>query len=199
MLRTMASVLALTGVAYAQTGEGETPTTPVPATSSSDRVVYDAAFFTQYNPQTALDMVRQTPGFTLDGGDDRRGFSGAVGNLLIDGQRPSTKSQSVDGILSRIPANQVVRLEVLRGAAVAGDASGQSVLLNVVRTTTAGSGVWEAGVEYTSREVAAPRGEVSYSGRSGQVEYGLGGSIFSQYRDLPGWRRIYEQIGRAHV
>jgi len=198
LFRTMASVLALTGVAYAQTGESEAPATPTPTSSSSDRVAYEAAFFAQYNPQTALDMVRQVPGFSLDGGADRRGFSGAVGNLLIDGMRPSTKSQSVDGILSRIPANQVVRLEVLRGAAVAGDASGQAVLLNVVRTPTAGSGVWEAGIEYTSRDVAAPRGEVSYSGRSGQLEYGIGGSIFSQYRDLPGWRRIYDASG-AHI
>jgi len=188
----MVSALALTGVAYAQTPAlGEAPATPTPTSSSADRVVYEAAFFQQYNPQTAADMVRQTPGFTLDGGDDRRGFSGAVGNLLIDGLRPSTKSQSLDGILSRIPANQVVRVEVLRGAAVAGDASGQSVLVNIVRTPTAGSGVYEAGFEYTSREVFAPRGELSYSGRAGQVEYGIGGSIFSQYRDLPGWREIY--------
>lgn len=194
LLRTMASVLALTGVAYAQTGAGETPATPTPTTSSSDRVAYDAAFFGQYNPQTALDMVRQTPGFSLNSGDDeRRGFSGAVGNVLIDGLRPSSKSQSLEGILSRIPANQVVRLEVLRGGAVAGDASGQAVLLNVVRTPTAGSGVYEAGFEYTSRDVAAPRGEISYSGRAGQLEYGVGGSIFSQYRDLPGWRRIYDE------
>lgn len=194
LFRTMASVLALTGVAYAQTPpQSEAPATPTPtATSSSDRVVYEAPFFAQYNPQTALDMVRQTPGFTLDSGEERRGFSGAVGNLLIDGLRPSTKSQSVDGILSRIPANQVVRVEVLRGAAVAGDASGQSVLLNIVRTPTGGSGVWEAGFEYTSRDVPAPRGELSYSGRIGQVEFGLGGSIFSQYRDLPGWRYVYE-------
>ncbi|HYD73850.1 MAG TPA: TonB-dependent receptor [Candidatus Binatia bacterium] len=193
LFRTMASALALTGAAYAQTPpQNETPATATPTTSSSDRLVYEPEFFAQYNPQTALDMVRQVPGFSLDGGADRRGFSGAVGNLLIDGLRPSTKSQSVDGILSRIPANQVVRLEVLRGAAVAGDASGQAMLLNVVRTPTAGSGVYEAGFEYTSRDVAAPRGEVSYSGRNGQVEYGIGGSIFSQYRDLPGWRRVYE-------
>ena len=77
-------------------------------------------------------MVRQVPGFSLDGGEDRRGFSGAVGNLLIDGVRPSSKSQGVEGMLQRIPASQVVRLEVLRGAAVAGDASGQAILLNVV-------------------------------------------------------------------
>lgn len=204
--RMMVSALALTGAAYAQTPTTtETAATPdcaptpqcavTPLQSSADRVVYDAAHFTQYNPSNALDMVRQTPGFTLDGGDDRRGFSGAVGNLLIDGVRPSTKSQSVDGILARIPANQVVRIEVLRGAAVAGDASGQSTLLNIVRTPSAGSGLWEAGFEITSRDVFAPRGELSYSGRNGQVEWGIGGSIFSQYRDLPGWRVFVDENG----
>jgi hypothetical protein len=200
----MVSALALTGVAYAQ----EAPATPAPTTNeavvtpsstSADRVIYEAALFAQYNPQTALDMVNQIPGFTLDGGDDRRGFSGAVGNLLIDGVRPSTKSQGVEGILSRIPANQVVRFEVLRGAAVAGDASGQSTLLNVVRTPAAGSGVYSAGFELTSRGVPAPRGELSYSGRNGNVEYSLSGSIFTQYRDLPGWRLFYDEPGDVYT
>ncbi|MEZ5972817.1 MAG: outer membrane beta-barrel protein [Hyphomonadaceae bacterium] len=197
--RMMVSALALTGVAYAQ----EAPPAAAPATServvptstSADRVIYEAAQFAQFNPQTALDMVNQIPGFSLDGGENRRGFSGAVGNVLIDGVRPSTKSQGVGGILSRIPANQVVRLEVLRGAAVAGDASGQSTLLNVVRTESAGSGVYEGGFELTSRGVPAPRGELSYSGRNGSVEYSLAGSIFSQYRDLPGWRLFYDEVG----
>lgn len=200
--RMMVSALALTGVAHAQEAPTNPPACPpqpacstVPPASSADRVAYDAVFFTQYNPQTALDMVRQVPGFSLDGGADRRGFSGAVGNLLVDGVRPSTKSQGVEGILSRIPANQVVRLEVLRGAAVAGDASGQSTLLNVVRTESAGSGVYEAGFELTSRGVPAPRGELSYSGRNGNVEYSLAGSVFSQYRDLPGWRLFFDEPG----
>lgn len=197
--RMMVSALALTGVAYAQ----EAPQAPAPATTervvptstSADRAIYEAAQFAQFNPQTALDMVSQIPGFSLDGGEDRRGFSGAVGNVLIDGVRPSTKSQGVGGILSRIPASQVVRLEVLRGAAVAGDASGQSTLLNVVRTESAGSGVYSAGFELTSRGVPAPRGEVSYSGRNGNIEYSLAGSVFSQYRDLPGWRLFTNEVG----
>lgn len=207
--RMMVSALALTGVAYAQEAPDPVGTTPgcdpQPAcatatpTSSTDRVVYETGFFTQYNPQTALDMVRQIPGFSLDGGADRRGFSGAVGNLLVDGVRPSTKSQGVEGILSRIPANQVVRLEILRGAAVAGDASGQSTLLNVVRTESSGSGVYEAGFELTSRGVPAPRGELSYSGRNGNVEYSLAGSLFSQYRDLPGWRLFSDQPGDVYT
>lgn len=195
--RMMVSALALTGVAYAQ----ETTPPPAPAneavvtptSTTADRVIYEAAQFSQYNPRTALDMVRQVPGFALDGGQDRRGFSGAVGNLLVDGVRPSTKSQGVEGILSRIPANQVVRLEVLRGAAVAGDASGRSTLLNVVRTPTAGSGVYSGGFELTSRGTPAPRGELSYSGRNGNLEWNLAGSIFSQYRDLPGWRLFFDE------
>ena len=141
--------------------------------SSSDRLAYDAAFFTQFNPQNALDMVRQTPGFSLDGGDGRRGFSGAVGNLLIDGLRPSSKSQSLETLLSQIPASQVVRLELLRGAAIAGDASGASVLLNVVRTPSAGSGLWNIQLGQHS-EAIRPSGDLSYSGRSGQIEWGVG-------------------------
>ncbi len=198
--RMMVSALALmSGAAHAQTtttpAAGETGATQAAAAQSGDRVGYEKAFFDQFSPQTALDMVRQTPGFSLDDGDNRRGFSGAVGNLLIDGLRPSTKNQDLDTILSQIPANQIVRIELLRGTLVAGDASGQSVLLNVVRTQSAGSGVFGAGVEYTSREVPAPRANLSYGGRSGQLEYGAGLNIFSQYRDIPGWRRIYDGAG----
>lgn len=188
--RMMVSALALTGAAYAQE-----PTTPVQqataAANSSDRTAYDAAFFAQFNPQNALDMVNQTPGFSLNGGEDRRGFSGAVGNLLIDGQRPVAKSQSVQTILQNIPAAQVVRIEVLRGAAVAGDASGQSVLVNVVRTPNAGSGVWGAGFEQTNH--TAPQANASYSGRTGAVEYGIGGSYYSNDRSLPGRRYYYDE------
>ncbi|MBS0385718.1 MAG: outer membrane beta-barrel protein [Proteobacteria bacterium] len=210
--RMMVSALALTGVAYAQQPTAGARTDSAPATpdcsavqppprstpdalcripanvNSSDRVAYDAAFFARFNPQNALDMVSQTPGFALNGGDDRRGFSGAVGNLLIDGERPVAKSQSVQTILQNIPAAQVLRVEVLRGAAVAGDASGQSVLVNVVRTPNAGSGVWGAGFEQTNH--TSPQANASWSGRTGAVEYGLGGSYYSNDRSLPG-RRYY--------
>jgi hypothetical protein len=188
--RMMVSMLALTGVAYAQEANPAPPQTG--ASASADRVAYDAAFFAQFNPQNALDMVRQTPGFTLEESDeDTRGFSGAVGNVLIDGVRPSAKSQSLETILERIPAAQVVRLEVLRGGAVAGDASGQAVLLNVVRTPTGGSGLWGTGAEIFDTDIS-PRANASYSGRNGQVEWGLGGSYYSERRAQPGRRRLLD-------
>lgn len=201
--RMMVSALALTGIAYAQEAPSAPacdpdPTcaaTPLPTSSTmSGRIAYDAAFFAQYNPQNALDMVRQTPGFTLDGGDGRRGFSGAVGNLLIDGVRPTAKSQSLDSILSRIPARQVLRVEVLSGAETSGDASGQSVLLNLVRTPTAGSGIWRAGAEYNGAGTG-PQGELSYNGRVGQFEYGVGVDYYSHYREQPGIRRYFDNAG----
>jgi len=192
--RMMVSALAVTGVAYAQTAPSGTATT---TETAAGRLTYDAAFFAQFSPQTALDMVQQTPGFTLAGGDERRGFSGAVGNLLIDGLRPTAKSQTLDSILSRIPASQVLRIELLRGAEVAGDASGQAVLLNVVRTASAGSGVYEIGFEYSGQyqERFAPRFDISYNGRNGQVEWGVGARLFSQNRNMPGERNFYDGAG----
>lgn len=211
--RMMVSALALmTGAAYAQTAPsaGQTPApaadcapTPTcavsPVVSSADRVVYDAAFFAQFNPQTANDMVSQTPGFSLSGGDGRRGFSGSVGNVLIDGLRPTAKGQSIDSILSRIPANQVVRLEVLRGAAVAGDASGQATLINIVRAPTAGSGVYELKFEYSNQnqDRVMPRADIAYNGRNGQFEWGVGFRLESQNRDLPGDRTFLDGAGNV--
>ncbi len=205
--RMMVSALALTGVAYAQTAPAEAPATtectPTPTCaaitplSSADRVIYDAAFFTQFNPQNAADMVRQTPGFTLSGGDGRRGFNGSVGNVLIDGLRPTVKSQSIDSVLAQIPASQVVRLEVLRGAAVAGDASGQAMLVNIVRTPSAGSGVDEVGFEWSgqNQDRAMPRADIGYNGRNGQFEWGVGFRLHTQNRDLPGERFYYDADG----
>ena len=128
---------------------------------STDRVVYEAGFYHSFAPRTALDMINQTPGFALDANDGdeaRRGFSGAVGNVLIDGQRLGAKSQSLRDVLGRVAAAEVLRIEVLRGSAIAGDASGAAVLANVVRTPTTGGGTWEMGFEVTDKQLVGLQG-----------------------------------------
>jgi hypothetical protein len=63
-------------------------------------------------------MISRCPAFRFDGGDsDVRGFSGATGNVLIDGKRPTSKSESLEAILRRIPARSVVRIELIRAGA----------------------------------------------------------------------------------
>jgi hypothetical protein len=134
--RSLLTAAAFASAAYAQPANLPPSDSAAPLSADSSREAYEAAYFAQYNPQTALDMINHTPGFSLDNGSSRRGFSGAVGNVLIDGARPAAKNQSVQSILSRIPASQVLRVEMLRGEATAGDASGQSVLANVVRISS---------------------------------------------------------------
>jgi len=159
--------------------------TPSPGGSAStDRVVYEAAFYSSYAPRTALDMVNQTPGFVLvapdanNGDEERRGFAGAVGNVLIDGQRLGAKSQNLRDVLGRVAAKEVLRIEILRGAEVAGDASGSPVLANVVRTPSAGGGTWQAGAEMTNRDKPKPNAKFAWSGRSDVVEYSIGGVLY---------------------
>ena len=157
--------------------------------TSSDRVVYESGFYDPFSPRTALDMINQTPGFVLAAEDDeeRRGFAGAVGNVLIDGQRLGAKSQSLRDVLGRVAANEVVRIEVLRGSAVAGDASGAAVLANVVRTPTAGGGTWELGFEVTNEDKPTPNGKFGWSGRNEATEFSLGGSAFTHDHLSAGW------------
>jgi len=101
-------------------------------TRAQDAVeAYPAGFFAANQPATAYEMVSLVPGFHIQLGDRSvRGFSGTVGNVLIDGQLPTSKEDSAEVLLRRIPAASVERIELIRGAA---DMHGYPVLANVVR------------------------------------------------------------------
>ncbi|MET1255639.1 TonB-dependent receptor plug domain-containing protein [Aliikangiella maris] len=112
-------------------------------------------FFTSYAPQTALDMVMRLPGFELKLDDDAvRGFGATAGNVLIDGIRPPSKSGGIKNALLRIPASQVAKIIVVRGATSTGDAAGQSVIANIYRVNNQSVKRWQLGVGKTSGEQA---------------------------------------------
>ncbi|MBO6505961.1 MAG: TonB-dependent receptor plug domain-containing protein [Kordiimonadaceae bacterium] len=123
--------------------------------------VYERNFFDQFTPQTARDMIDRLPGFTLDSGDNLRGFGGAAGNVLIDGERPSSKVGGIAEALGRIPANQVARIEVIRGSAGSGEAAGQAVVANVIRVKQGAAGSWEVKLERAADGILYPAGEVT--------------------------------------
>jgi outer membrane receptor protein involved in Fe transport len=109
------------------------PSASVQAASAEGRIAYPPSFFASAQPQSAMDMVLRVPGFQFSGGDSVRGFNGAAGNVLIDGQRPASKSEPLESTLRRIPASTVERIELIRGGAPGIDMQGQTVLVNVVR------------------------------------------------------------------
>ena len=113
--------------------------TPVSAAAESgDTVSFPASFFADSRPTTALDMVRRTPGFSYNAGDRNvRGLSGAAGNVVIDGQPQTSKTVSLDETLTRIPASQVARIDIVRAGAGGVEMSGFAVIANVVRVAGA--------------------------------------------------------------
>lgn len=116
---------------------------------STPKETYEVDFFERFRPQSALDIVLQVPGFTFDKGEDVRGFSGAAGNVLINGARPSSKGGGIEDALKRIPASQVLRVEVNRGSTSGtGETTGQAVTVNIVRQANRQSGRWSVGLRY---------------------------------------------------
>ena len=95
---------------------------------------YGKDYFAGAQPASAMDMVTLVPGFRLvEGNATVRGYSGGVGNVIIDGQPPASKQEKLEDILKRIPAASVERIELVRPGAAGMDMLGYPFLVNVVR------------------------------------------------------------------
>ena len=146
---------------------------PTPV-EQSNQDTYTPADFEQFAPRTALDMVREIPGFSISNNDDARGFGQAQENVLINGKRISSKSTGARETLSRIPAANVVRIEIVEGASL--DIPGLSgQVANIVSKASGLSGTWTYRQRY--RENLPPAFdwfEVNVSGEAGNLEWNLG-------------------------
>lgn len=147
LLLASTALLFTAGAAFAsdadkpQVAEAPVPTGPTsqaPLADASQRgvLVFTPDFFAAQRPNTALDMVNRVPGFSIDNGSGARGFEGAVGNVLINNNRPASKNDSGSNVLGRTLANQVERIELIRGGAPGIDMQGYSVVVNVILKTT---------------------------------------------------------------
>lgn len=161
------SCMILTELAHAQ----EVP--PDPSQSDALLETYSPEYFAVFKPETARDMVAQIPGFTLQVQDDQRGFGEADSNLLINDQRPSTKSQNASEILSQIPAGAVLRIEILDGASL--DIPGLSgQVVNVIARAVELSGNWNYAARFEEgTEPQVLEGGVNISGTRGNLDFAL--------------------------
>ena len=145
LLLASTALLFTAGAAFAgdkpQVAEAPVPTGPTnqaPLADASQRgvLVFTPDFFAAQRPNTPLDMVNRVPGFSIDNGSGARGFEGAVGNVLINNNRPASKNDSGSNVLGRTLANQVERIELIRGGAPGIDMQGYSVVVNVILKTS---------------------------------------------------------------
>jgi hypothetical protein len=142
--------------------------------------VYYPSDFAQFAPRNALDLVEEIPGFDVQGGGGGgfqsgggRGFGEASGNLLINGDRISSKSTSTRDELARIPVGNVERIEVVDGATL--DIPGLSgrVANVIVRQTSSISGQysWRPGYSTGPQGFNLTQGNVSVRGSAGSLNY----------------------------
>ena len=148
---------------------------------------YPAAFFADARPNTAYDMINRLPGFSFDDGQSARGFAGTAGNVLIDGQRPTSKTDDLASILQRIPASDVDHIEVIRGGAQGIDMHGQTVVANVVRkkadatqtVADAANNIWPTGH-------MVPSASIQFTRRAGEATYEASLSQIGNFNDSVG-------------
>ena len=171
------AILLGAGGAQAQTAPA-TPSAqtaaPVAEASQQGVLVFTPDFFTDYRPNTALDMVSRVPGFSTQDGDGSRGFEGAVGNILINGARPASKNDSGSSVLGRTLAAQVERIELVRGGAPGIDMQGYSVVVNVItRSQSSRQSVvtWNAFLFDGGQDVY--NGSYQFTARDGERSWGI--------------------------
>jgi len=157
--------------------------------------VYQRDYFDPYNPQTARDIIDRIPGFSFDPGDNLRGFGAAAGNVLVDGVRPTSKSGGIEDALTRIPANDVARIEVIRGAAGTSEATGQSLVANIIRVGQGRVASWRLKIERNSEGTINPLFEGSLAAPLGDWSTSTKLTAFWEEFDLVGRRDRFDANG----
>jgi outer membrane receptor for ferrienterochelin and colicins len=190
------TLLLLTSAAPAVAQETTPPSTPAPPTTTAAARSYTPADFARFAPRNALDMLNQVPGFTIRQQVQERGLGQATGNVLINGQRISGKSNDVLSELSRIPAQNVERIEIVDGATL--DVPGLSgQVANIIARSSTISGQYAFRPEFRAHNTdpLLTRFETSVSGTNGPVEYTIGLANGASRSGASGPTSIFDAAG----
>ncbi len=147
----------------------------VPAVAQDDtRQTFEATYFERFAPQTAIDMVRRVPGFSIRSEGDDRGLGQGGVNVLINGERITSKDTDATDVLSGTPASTVVRIEIA-DAATLGVTGLTGQVANVILDRSTLGGNWEYEPQF--RDGVTPRwtnGTLAASGEKGDLSYTVG-------------------------
>ena len=166
VLRALLATAALTLPAMALAQPSSAPATA--------KRVYTPADFARFAPKTAYDMLVQVPSFSIKTVDTtQRGLGQAQENVLINNERIANKSGGAVDQLQRTSAANVDRIEIVDAASL-GIAGLSGQVANVIlKSTTASSGQFEWNPSWRAHYAKAEwlGGSISYSGKSGPVDY----------------------------
>ena len=161
-------------------------------------IIYDLAYFEQYNPISLGDMINNIPGGASvlnnrSQTSNNRGFGSSDVQILINGRRISGKTNNMSTTLARIQATQVKRIELIRVNAEGLDIRNEGIIYNVVLQEggiDASSAFLDVGVNRVNGLSMEPNMLASYNGNTGLLEFGLN----YQYESSPRLRKVYEDV-----
>ena len=167
-------------------------------------VTYPASYFDQYEPFSASDMLDRIPGINVarqgnfnsqsgpgsSQGSDRRGLGLGGDQVLINGRRITGKENEGNSQLSRIPANQVSRIEIIRGTSGDLDIRGATQVINIVllEVQARSSIAYEVNVDHYHDSEIKPGLKLSLSGQNGNFDYLVSGEAEPRWE----YRKGYE-------
>jgi len=170
-------------------------------------IVYPSAYFSEYAPVTALDMLNRIPGMEISsiggssrGGSSRGGSSGGsfsnvsrggrgLGSgssgtqILINGKRTAGKNNNTETQLRRIDADQVDYIEIIRGTSGDLDVRGSTQIANIVlfEEMSNTSINYEVNANYSSDNNSEPGGSLTYAGQTGDLNFIVNASAVPNY------------------
>ncbi|MDX1490115.1 MAG: TonB-dependent receptor plug domain-containing protein [Pseudohongiellaceae bacterium] len=165
------------------------------ATGNESTVTYPASFFEQYEPFSVNDMLNRIPGISTarggngggpgsSGGANRRGLGAGGDQILINGRRVAGKENEGNSQLSRIPANQVDYIEIIRGTSGDLDVRGGGQVINIVllEAESRSSIAAEVNMDRYQGDTLDPGGSISLTGQRGALNYLLAAEREPRYQ-----------------
>lgn len=200
-----AIVISLPGVASTQDNVESSIPNPATQEEATTGRIFTPKDFERFAPRSALDMLLQVPGFTIREVNQGRGLGQASMNVMVNGQRLSSKSEDATDQLRRITADNVERIKIVDGATLGiPGLSGQ--VANVITKGGNISGRYEYRATFRPK-YAKPSfiaGEVSATGSTSRLEWtaalthdaargaaGGPGFITDGLGNVTEWRDIY--------
>ena len=159
----------------------------------NNKIIYDQAYFRQYNITNAADAIKRIPGvenlssgnFSDEPGSNnkKRGFGSSGTQILINGERQSSKSNSIIKTLERINADSLIKIEVIRGSEAGLDVRSDGVIVNIIvdGNLSKGSGTWSAALGYLTSGSSNWRGIGSWATKIKKTDIVIG---FERIGDL---------------
>ena len=154
----------------------------------NNKIVYDQIYFQKFNITNAADAIKRIPGvenlssrnasenYEPGGNNKKRGFGSSGTQILINGERQSSKSNNIIKTLERINVESLIKIEVIRGTEAGLDVRSDGIIVNIIvdSSSSKGSGTWSSALGFLTSGDSNWRGTGSWATKIKKTDIVLG-------------------------